>query len=361
MAGRRRVVVIGGSGNVGTAVLRRFAEEGDVDVVGVSRRVPPSTGPYATAKSWHPVDVGAPDAVSHLKRAFKGADAVVHLAWGFQPTRDTDHLRRVGVGGSARVLDAALASGVPHLVHMSSVGAYATKIDDVPVDESFPTTGVPTSVYSGHKAEAEAHLDMFERDHPDEIRIARTRPGFVLQADAGAALTRYGLPAYLPSRVLAHLPVLPLDAKLLIPVVHASDVAAAITAIVGGQVAGAFNLAADDALSRDDIARLLGARPLPLSASVVHAAIDWTWRLRLQPLDAGWIDLAFAVPLMDTSRARDVLGWAPQVRAEDALTETVAAMARGHGIAGPVLRPRSAVDELRRLVRQGPITRRLLP
>ena len=64
---------------------------------------------------------------------------------------------------------------------------------------------------------------------------------------------------------------------------------------------------------------------------------------------------------MDTARAREVLGWQPAVSASDALVETVRAMARGQGITGPVLRPRSAFDELRRLVGQGPITRRLLP
>ena len=232
-----RVVVVGASGNVGTALVRRWADDPDIEVVGVSRRVPPSEGPYATVAGWHSVDVGAPDATSRLRRVFAGADAVVHLAWGFQPTRDPGYLERVGVGGSAHVLDAAVASGVPHLVHMSSVGAYAPKTDNVPVDESDPTTGVPTSLYSRHKATAEAHLDAFERDHPGEIVIARTRPGFVLQADAGAALTRYGLPAYLPSILLAHLPVLPLDAKLVIPVVHAADLAAAITAIVAERAA----------------------------------------------------------------------------------------------------------------------------
>ncbi len=356
-----RVVVVGASGNVGTALLRRLADEVDVEVVGVSRRVPPASPPYDVATAWHTVDVAGPEAATGLARAFAGADAVVHLAWGFQPTRDPAYLRRVGVDGSARVLAAVVAADVPHLVHMSSVGTYAPKTDNRPVDESYPNTGAPTSVYSQHKAAAEAHLDAYEADHPDGVIIARTRPGFVLQADAGAALTRYGLPAYLPSILLDHLPVLPLDAKLVIPVVHAADVADAIAAILRGQAGGAFNLAADDALTRDDIARLLGATPLPLPARAVRAAIALTWRLRLQPLDAGWIDLAFAVPLMDTTRARDVLGWKPQVAAAAALLETVAAMARGHGIAGPVLRPRSATDELRRLLTRGPITRRILP
>ena len=51
------------------------------------------------------------------------------------------------------------------------------------------------------------------------------------------------------------------------------------------------------------------------SGNVVSAS----WHARLQPLDAGWFGLAYAVPLMDTSRARSELGWsaatnAPQER-----------------------------------------------
>jgi UDP-glucose 4-epimerase len=158
-AERMRVVVVGGSGNVGTAVLRRLNPEKDLDPVGVSRRRPPRSAPYSSPL---------------LRQAMSGADAVIHLAWGFQPTRDPDYLWRVGVQGSARVLEAAMQAGVPHLVHMSSVGVYAPKRDDRPVSEQYPATSVPTVVYSRNKAEAEAHLDEVERDHPGAIAIART-------------------------------------------------------------------------------------------------------------------------------------------------------------------------------------------
>lgn len=356
-----RVVVVGGTGNVGTAVLRRLHLEKDVAVVGISRRRPPSSGPYADAVAWHQVDVADPKAVGQLRGAMVGADAVVHLAWGFQPTRDLAYLRRVGVGGTAAVLEAALQAGVPHLVHMSSVGVYAPKRDDRPVTEEYPATSVPTSPYSQHKAAAEAHLDEVERDRPGAIGVARTRPGFVLQADAGAALTRYGLPAYLPSGLIRHLPILPLARRLVIPVVHSTDVADAIARIVRRKATGAFNLAADDPLDRDDIARALGARTFDLPAPIMRGAVNLSWRLRLQPLDPGWIDLAFAVPLMDTSRARTLLDWQPEVSAADALAETVEAMAAGRGISSPVLRPRSVLDQLRRLVHEGPITNRRLP
>ncbi len=355
-----RVIVVGASGNVGTAVLRRLGGEPGTRLVGVARRRPPKVEPYDRVESWHTIDVAEGGATEALTQAMRGADAVVNLAWGFQPSRDPAYLRAIGVAGSARVLDAAVAAQVPHLVHTSSVGVYAPKIDNVPVDETYPTTGVPSSVYSQHKVAAERHLDYYERAHPGAIKIARPRPGFILQADAGAALTRYGLPAYLPPQLLRWLPVLPVDQRLIIPVVHTADVGEAIARIVASQATGAFNLAATDPLDRDEIARLLGARTLDVPARVVRAVVAATWRAHLQPLDAGWIDLAFSVPLMDSGRARAELGWEPQVSPADALGTTIEAMARGRGIAGSVLRPHSVRDEARRLLRDGPRGRRRL-
>ncbi|MEP6851229.1 MAG: NAD-dependent epimerase/dehydratase family protein [bacterium] len=355
-----RVVVIGATGNIGTALLRRLSGDPDARVVGVARRRPPDTPPYDSVEAWHEIDIAEPTSAELLRDAMTGADAVVHLAWGFQPSRDPAYLRRIGVDGSARVLDAAAASGVGHLVHTSSVGAYAPKIDNRPVDENYATSGITTSMYSRHKVLAERHLDFYERTEPNGVQITRIRPGFVLQPDAGAALTRYGLPAYLPTQLITHLPLLPLDAKLIIPVVHSSDVADAITRILDQRATGPFNLAADRPLNRDDIARLIGAHPVNLPSKVLRATVSATWHAHLQPLDAGWIDLAFAVPLMDTSRARSVLGWRPVVAADAALAVTVKAMSGGRGIDGSVLRPQSMFDEVQRLLREGPRGRRRL-
>ena len=87
----------------------------------------------------------------------------------------------------------------PHLVHMSSVGAYSPKRDDAPVDETWPTDGVPTSTYSRHKAAAERLLDELEVDAPD-VTVTRLRPGIIGQRGAGSALLRYGLPGHRPGR-----------------------------------------------------------------------------------------------------------------------------------------------------------------
>src|SRR4051794_39313877 len=145
-----RIVVTGLSGNLGTALLRRLDAEGGHDITGICRR-PPEGEPYQLAR-WVALDIAREGAEQRLRQVFEGADAVVHLAWGFQPGHVTDYLDRVGVGGTAAVLAAADAAGVAHLVHVSSLGAYSPGPSPAPsgtdgdghavrVDESWPTKG----------------------------------------------------------------------------------------------------------------------------------------------------------------------------------------------------------------------------
>ncbi len=349
-----RIVITGASGNLGTALLRRLTGH---DVVGVCRRPPESGEPYDGVR-WVSLDLSAP--APALGPVFEGADAVVHLAWGFQPSRDVAYLERLGVGGTRAVVEAAQAAGVPHLVHLSSLGAYSPGAD-VPVDESWPTRGIGSLAYSRHKVAAERILDEHERRHPDGTAVARMRPGLVLQRAAGSALLRYGMPAYVPAGLLRYLPLLPLDRRLVVPVVHADDVADAIVRVLERRATGAFNLAAEPPVDRDVIAAALGARPVHLPAPVLRTAAALAWRLRVQPLDPGWIDLAFAVPLLDTTRARTELGWTPAVPADAALREVLDGMVDHAGTTSPVLRRRTVRGELDDLVRGGPIGSRARP
>ena len=351
-----RIAITGASGNVGSALLRRLAERGLHDVVGVVRRRPAEVDPFAGV-DWHLVDLSRAEGEGALGTAFASCDAVVHLAWGFQPTHREDYLAELGVGGTRRVIDAVVAAGVPHLVHMSSVGAYSPKQDDSPVDETWPTDGVASSMYSRHKSAAERLLDELESDRSGPA-VTRLRPGIVGQGAAGSALLRYGLPGLVPRQLLSHVPVLPLDRRLAIPMVHADDVAEAVVLALESGAAGAFNLAADPAVTSEDIARVLGARALHVPAAALRAVVSASWHARIQPLDAGWIDLAYAVPLMDTARARSELGWSATTDAVQVLAETVQGMQDGSAGGSPVRRPRTVAGNGAKFLRDGPVSRR---
>ncbi|MCV7282097.1 NAD-dependent epimerase/dehydratase family protein [Mycolicibacterium flavescens] len=355
-----RIVITGASGNVGTALLQKLSGS-DHELVGVVRRPPEPRGVYESVR-WHALDLAAPDADVALRDVFAGADAVVHLAWGFQPTRNTEYLTRIGVGGTSAVLSAAHAAGVPQLVHMSSVGAYAPGRYGERVDESWPTTGVRTSPYSRDKSAAEALLDDYEQQHgEDAVTIARMRPGFIVKRAAASGLMRYALPGYVPMFAVPLLPVLPLDRRLCIPLIHASDVADAYVRVLERGARGPFNLAGEPPLGRDEVAEVLGAKAVHLPSGVLGALVDLSWRARLQPIDRGWLDMAFTVPLLDCGRARSELDWQPQWSSVAALRDVIGGVAQQAHADSPPLRRRSLLEQARRDLTEGLLTTRHLP
>ncbi|NJC23548.1 nucleoside-diphosphate-sugar epimerase [Arthrobacter pigmenti] len=341
-----RIAVIGATGNVGTAVLRRLQqarqENADISLVGVSRRKPSLEQPPYTGVEWHTADVGTDAGRKVLTEALKGADAVVHLAWAIQPNRDEDAMHRTNVTGTQNTLQAAADAGVRHFVCASSVGAYSPAPKDQRVTEDWPTGGIPTSHYSRHKAAQEDLLDAFERDYP-EIPVARVRPGLIFQADAGEEIGRFFLGPLVPKSILNKLkiPVLPIPSQLIFQSVHAADMADAYWRIVDQRASGAFNIAAEPVLTPALVGGLLGAkRVLDIPVSVLRAVVAASWSLHLQATDPGWIDMAAGAPVMNTDRARTLLGWEPTRSSVAAMREVIDGMADGAGVHGsPSLRP----------------------
>jgi UDP-glucose 4-epimerase len=231
-------------------------------------------------------------------------------------------------------------AGVPALVHASSVGAYSRGPKDRLVDERWPTGGTPSSFYSRHKAEVERLLDAYERERP-EVRVVRLRPGLIFQRGAASGIRRLFAGPFLPSRLVDRkwVPVVPRHPRLRFQAVHADDVADAYRRAILGDARGAFNIAADPVLDGGELGRLLRARPVPTPAPLLRWGAAAAFHLRLTPTPAGWVDMALAVPLMDTSRARDVLGWRPRRDAGDALLELLDGIRTSAGSPTPALRP----------------------
>jgi UDP-glucose 4-epimerase len=332
-----RIVVTGATGNVGSAVVRALGRDEAVEeIVAVARRMP-SWRPPRTR--WVTVDVERDD----LRGVFEGADAVVHLAWLIQPSRDADELERVNVRGSRRVFEAAAGAGVRALVHASSIGVYSAGPKDRAVDESWPREGTPTSFYARHKAAAERDLDAVEVAHP-ELRVVRLRPALIFQRSAGPEVRRLFGGPLVPAALLRPglIPVLPLPERLVLQAVHADDVAEAYRlAAVSDDARGAYNIAADPVLDRETLARFFRARPVRVPARVLRVVADAAWRAHLQPTPPGWLDMGLAVPVMDTSRARRELGWEPRRTSTEALAELLEGMREPAGLDTPPLEPRA--------------------
>jgi len=354
-----RIAVTGATGNVGTALVRALMSHGH-EVVGIARRPPGQDSPYAGA-TWHAIDLTDADAGPRMVSAFTGVDAVVHLVWGFQPTHDADYLHRLDVGGSKSVVAACVAAGVPQLVHQSSLGVYSpAPADDRPVDESWARRGISSSPYSRHKAAVEQILDAVEAERP-ELTVTRTRPSLIGQRAAASALLRYAIPSLVPAAALKRVPLLPVDGRLRLQLVHADDVATAIRLAVEQRRGGAFNLAGDGVLRVGDLAAALGARHVPLPLPVLRRLADLSWRAHLQQVDVGWLDMAFGVPLLDSTRARVELGWSPQRNAHQVLVETLEGLRDAAHDDTPILRRRTVRDGLAKALRGTPVAYRRQP
>src|SRR3954454_10730529 len=336
-----KVVVTGATGNVGTSTVRALSESPEIDaIVGVARRKPTWAPPKT---SWLEANVLDAD----LEAIFAGADAVIHLAWAIQPSRDAVTLERINVEGSRRVFDAVATAGVPRLIYASSVGAYSHGPKDREVDEAWPTEGTPTSFYSRHKVAVERQLDRFEAGNP-EVRVVRLRPALIFKDEAATEIRRLFVGPFLPNFLLRRglLPALPRIDRLRFQAVHSKDVGRAYLRAVLADVDGAFNTAAEPPLSPEEMAERIGVRSFPVPVGIVRRLADLTWRLRLQPTPPGWLDMALNVPLMSSARARAELGWEPRYSAIEALEELLQGMREGGGGEPPPLEPDSAGGRL---------------
>jgi nucleoside-diphosphate-sugar epimerase len=153
-----KVVVTGGSGNLGAFTVRALIGAGH-EVLSLDRAAPADA-----LCNYQVCDLAQADA---LYRAFDGAKAVVHLAAYQAPglVPDTETFSN-NVTASYNVLKAAADTGIKRVIMASSIGAYgftyATKMwspDYLPLDEDYPCT--PQDPYGLSKTTGEALADSF--------------------------------------------------------------------------------------------------------------------------------------------------------------------------------------------------------
>jgi nucleoside-diphosphate-sugar epimerase len=316
------VAVTGPTGDIGRALLRAAESDDRVGrVLGMARR-PFDPSALGLAKTeYRQGDVLDRAALDDL---FAEADVVVHLA--FVIVGGLEETRSVNLEGSRNVFAAAAASGAKRLVYTSSVAAYGFHASNpVPLTEDVPARGSDAHYYSAQKAELEEALR--ETIAGTDIDPYVLRPSIVAGGDATFMIE--SIP-WLVRRLPLLRPIVP-DPGVPFQLVHQDDVATALLqAIAGDGPPGAYNLAGPGELKAADLARALGWLSVPVPRATVDVGAGLA-RFPLAPAKAQWVN-AFRVPvLMDTTRAREQLGWTPRYGAHDVLEQTVAA-ARAEGL-----------------------------
>jgi nucleoside-diphosphate-sugar epimerase len=106
--------------------------------------------------------------------------------------------------------------------------------------------------------------------------------------------------------------------------VHESDVGRALQqCIAGAGPPGAYNIAGDGVLTVADLVRELGGFPVPLPAAVSQLPARAAARLPFLPPVAEWVEAGTRPVIMDTTRARERLGWTPRYSGLEVLRESL--------------------------------------
>ncbi|RUW23696.1 SDR family oxidoreductase [Mesorhizobium sp. M1E.F.Ca.ET.041.01.1.1] len=222
-----KVLVLGGYGLIGEAVLERLIEDGH-DLVGLGRDIVPARR-RKPRPQWVAADMSRLLAAADWIPLLAGVEAVVNAAGALQDG-SRDHLDAIHRRSVAALVTACEQAGVRRLVQISAIGA------DLDSDNAFFRTKA-----EGDRAVASSSLEW-----------TILRPGLVIAQGAygGTALLRAlaAFPWFVPA-VLADRPI---------QTVSVADVAEAVSRAVGGS------------LARGQIIDLVEERARPLGAVLLE-------------------------------------------------------------------------------------------
>jgi nucleoside-diphosphate-sugar epimerase len=252
-----RIVVTGGAGLVGRAVVRRLRDRGDV-VVALVRD--PAKAEHLTAIGAELIQDDLSD-VARLTASLEAADGAIHAAGSYRigiPASERPAMWDANVGTTTRMLDSARAAAVPRIVYVSTGNVYGNT-HRRHVDETYrrDLRDGFLSWYDETKYEAhEVVASRIQQGAPVVIVLPSQVYGPGDRTSFGEQL-RLAYEGRLPYRALGDVGV---------GLVHADDLAAGIVAALDrGRLGEAYNLAGPTTTLSEAVALAakIGGKPLP--------------------------------------------------------------------------------------------------
>lgn len=302
-----RVVVTGGTGLIGRALVRRLRADGHEPMV-LTRSQGPAGRPGSGAVVW---PAGGEDRTDGgWQREIANCDAVVHLAGasiggGRWTPRVRTEILRSRERGTRQLVEALGQGGRPRtLVSASAVGYYGDGGDDALTEEAPAGRDFAAEVCRVWEAEA-------VRAERSGLRVVRARLGIVLAAEGGALGPMLG-----PFRLMLGGPVG--SGRQWISWIHLDDAVAALSFLLQRREAtGAFNLTAPRPVQSREFARAIGqalgspswlSAPAPILRLVFGEMADVLLLSGQRALPQRLLELGFEFRHPDVSSAlRDLL------------------------------------------------------
>ena len=308
-----RVLVTGGAGTIGSAVVRRLAREPEVAIrVSDQRQVPGwmrEAGEVHTGNLLDPLEAGA---------AVGGCTHVIHLAaivGGIANFHRLPHtLLEVNTGLYNAVFRAALEQPVERLVYVSSSMVFERATVFPTPEEHLPDCPPPRSAYGFSKLAGEVYCRALHAEHGLPFTICRPfnayGPGELPDAEPGIA---HAVPDLI-GKVLAGARPLPIfgSGKQTRTLTHVDDIADGIVTAMTHPAAENedFNVSASEERTMAEIAALIW-----------EACGEDPAAFELEHLPTFEVDVQRRWPSVE--KARRLLGWEARVDLREGLAATV--------------------------------------
>ena len=323
------IAITGPTGTFGHGLVPLLQSDHRIEkLIGIARRPFDPADHGWTKMEYRQGDVRDREA---LHDAFRGADAVAHLAFNIYGNASRQTLREINVEGTLNAFRAARQAHVKRFVYASSVAAYGFHADNpAQITEEHPIRGSKHLFYSQEKAEIEHLLEQEAEDSPVELYLFR--PGIVLgphAAGAGEDIVPGPLKPLAKAiasrlgRMPVPLPVVSVPQPL--QFVHEDDVGRAFRAgLLGEGPPGAYNLIGDGVLTGDELLKELGLTPLPFPADITKLAAAAALKIPGKPAALDWAEAALHPIVVSAEKAKEELGWEPRYTGVEALRDTLA-------------------------------------
>ena len=302
----RRVAVTGAAGYIGRKLVSALEEDSTVESV-LAIDLLPLAGHVSSKVAFLRHDITLPFAAALSDHR---VDALVHLAFVLNPSRDRSRSREVNVGGALQALRSCTQAGVGHVVYLSSSTVYGAHPDNpAELTEESPMRPVSGFQYGEDKVEVEGLLgDLVKRDPRMTASVLRACPVMGPSADNFIA-TAFSKPFLVG--------VLGRDPE--IQLCHEDDVIEVIRACTLSRSVGVYNVAGDRTIRWSEMVRAMGRRLVRLPAWIIYPLTELTWRIGLQK-DSPAVGLDFIrYPwVVSTAKLRRELGFGPMRTSQEA-------------------------------------------
>ena len=318
-----RYVVTGGSGYIGSRLIDRMVESDDTERVVIADIRPPQS--FHPKVSFSKLDVRDGAGVRELLESER-PDVLLHLAFVLNPMHDENTMYDIDVGGTQNVLDAASAAGVGQVLVTSSATAYGAFPDNpVPIHEEQPVRGVPDFEYARDKTECDRLCQLWALRHPDRV-MTIVRPCIVF----GPNVDNYIVRAWTKQPFFADFggPDQPVQ------FVHEDDVVEALTTLLEGRHAGAFNLAGDGTMTWRECAEMIGTTIRRVPQKLFWRFGQMMWRLHAAETPPGNLHFIIHPWVVSTDKLK-ATGWSPRHTSRETFEITM----RTHGKLPPADTP----------------------